>query len=746
MKEESLLAKILRYSIYAVAFMPLIIFSQYISPFHFGKVVVFRSIVEFMAVIYLLLIWRERKYIPKYNHILGSIILFTLVFSISTLLGVQKYFSFWGTLERMGGLWTFFHFVAFFIMITSVLRSRQHWHTFLNLTIFASVLSSFYGFGQKTSIQFFIGSGNRERIFGTIGNAALFAGYEIVNLFLALTLFFRPENSPGKRWFYALAFFIDTIAVLMTVVRGSILGLGVGFIVFAVLYYLQFHSKLAKRFILTLAVMAGIFILVLITPIRNASFIVHSRFLARLTDTSFDSFTAKTRFWAWAAGLKGWRENPKTILIGWGPESFNIPFSKYFNPKFFTGLGSETFFDRAHNMFVEILVTMGLFGLLAYIYIFIAAFSSLNLLSKNNPSQRIYAIGLISLLIAYIIHNSFIFDTSANLLVFFTVLGFIYSLGRPNELGTKQIVQIVKTSWLQIPVGIVLAVLAIILVYRTNVLPSKANYATTRGIIRGWANDFPGAVAKFKESVSYDVPGKYEFRNRFAQYLLEYASGKPLTPELTDALQFAIGEVKKNTENNSLDYLPLLYLSRLNITLGKDNPKSPYNDIALDYSLKALKISPTFVRTYYEVGQAYLNKNDYADAIAYFRKAAELNPNVGISYWYWGITEYESGNKQTGLELINMALDKGASLAESDYIRLVNIYAPLNNIPKLVQLYENLVTIAPQKAQYRASLAVAYAKAGRIDDAIESARMAVKLDPSFLKDAQAFARSLGREL
>ena len=41
--EESNLVKFLRFGIYLTAFVPLIIFKDFISPFHFGKVVVFRE-------------------------------------------------------------------------------------------------------------------------------------------------------------------------------------------------------------------------------------------------------------------------------------------------------------------------------------------------------------------------------------------------------------------------------------------------------------------------------------------------------------------------------------------------------------------------------------------------------------------------------------------------------------------------------------------------------------------------------
>src|SRR5689334_17690251 len=111
---ETLLTKILRWMTYAAAFMPLIIFSQYISPFHFGKVIVFRSWVEIMLVLYALLVWNNRSYLPKRNAIFWSFLAFTGAFTLVTLTSAQFYQSFWGTLERMGGLWSFWHYFIFF--------------------------------------------------------------------------------------------------------------------------------------------------------------------------------------------------------------------------------------------------------------------------------------------------------------------------------------------------------------------------------------------------------------------------------------------------------------------------------------------------------------------------------------------------------------------------------------------------------------------------------------------------------
>jgi len=741
--QESILAKILRYFVYAVAFVPLIIFNDYISPFHFGKVVIFRSLVEIMAIIYLLLVWKDKTYIPKMNSVSWSFLAFAVAFSITTATSVIPYSSFWGSLERMGGVFTFWHYFVFFIILISVFRTEKDWLGLFNLTLAIGILSAFYGFGQRTNIGWIVGSGDRPRIFGTIGNPALFAGYQIVNLFIALTLLFRPLNSRNYQIFYASAILINTIAVLMTAVRGSILGTGVGFLVFALLYSASYKSKKAKKYLLGLISLMVIFIAFAML-FKNSSVVQNSGYLKRVTDFSLTSYTVQTRFWAWQAGLRGWKEGPKTILLGWGPENFNIPFSKYFNPKFYNGPGSETLFDRAHNMFVEVLVTMGLIGLLAYLSIFAV---SLRVLWRKIHSKDtiLYGAGFIALLFAYAIHNSFIFDTSANFIVFFTVLGFIYFLAQPKQEEVKRPIRsprVNETLW--IFSALILMIVVMIAIYYFNIRPAMANYAATRGIVAGWNGDLLGAINKFKEAIAYNVPGKYEYRHRYAQYILEQMQSKKITPEAAEVIKDVIANVQKNIDENPMDYLPYLYSSRLYITLGKDNPNSEYNDKSLEMSLKALGLSKTFVRTYYEVAQAYLNKKDFEHAAEYFKIAAELNPKVGLSYWYWGIVEIEMGNIDKGLAIIEDIIVSGKyNPSENDLRKISNAYSRQNNIPKLIGTYEALIRLNPNEPQYHAPLAAAYVRIGRIQDAVNEAKTAAKLDIKYEAEARKFVQDIG---
>lgn len=742
--KESDLAKFIRFGIYLTALVPLVIFKDFLSPFHFGKVLVFRSLTELLGAAYLILILKDRSYLPRIDKVFWAFLLFVSVFALTTLTSVLKYPSFWGTLERMGGFWTFWHYFLFFIILISVLTKKEHWQRLFDLTIFVGVLSAFYGFGQKTNLDFFIGSGGRARIFGTVGNPALFAGYELFSVFLSLIMYLEPRHSNKLKTLYLGAFIITSIAVLITAVRGSVLGYAVGLIVFAFLWVRHNQLRVGRLMLKTLiglAVFWGIFSVIF----NHSTFVKNSGYLSRMTDLSITSVTVQTRFWAWQAGLQGWRENPKTILLGWGPENFNIPFSRHFNPKFFVGSGSETLFDRAHNMFVEILVTMGIIGFLAYLNIFVALFSSLARWLKD-PERAIYGIGLISTIVAYMIHNSFIFDTAPNFIVFFTIVGFISQLNANSKKETPVPRLAVTSRSLTNFMAVILFFLVSVLIYKTNILPAKANYATTRAIVRGWASDFNGALAKFKEALAYDVPGKYEYRHRFAQYLVGGGGPSLKEPAVRAAYEYALVEVDKNIKENSIDNLPYLYASRLNILLGKDDPLSSYNDRALDYSMKALELSPTFIRTYYEIAQAYLNKKDYPKAIEFFQKAVDLNPTTGLSHWYLGAAKIESGDLG-GLADLEKSLSGEAAYGpnEEDYLKLINFYLKTKDFTRIASTYEKIIALNPNNPQYYASLATAYVNLGRIDEAVAMAHKAAQIDPSFEPDARAFINSLGRK-
>ena len=124
MPKETALSKTIRWGIYLVALVPLIIFSDYLSPFHFGKVIIMRAWIEILAVLYVVLVMRDRCWLPRATPLFWAVTGFTAVFGVTSFTGVNVYQSVMGTLERMGGWFTFIHYWLLFVMIIILFRTR----------------------------------------------------------------------------------------------------------------------------------------------------------------------------------------------------------------------------------------------------------------------------------------------------------------------------------------------------------------------------------------------------------------------------------------------------------------------------------------------------------------------------------------------------------------------------------------------------------------------------------------------
>jgi len=338
-----------------------------LSIFHFPKVIVFRSIVEIMLIFYVLLIIGNKKYRPDWkNPLLIAVTIFTALYILTSITGVNLYRSFWGTLERMGGVFSFVHYWIFFVILTSVFNNNNandanrnandanrnanyaNWLKLLKLCVVAGFLSIL-----------------------TAGNAALFAGYLIFILFLALYLLINNAKNANKdanytNLFYIVVLVLGVPTLFLTAVRGSILSFIGALLLLA--FFSLFVSKKRKIKFTALALLVLILALISVFWLcRNQSWVQENPYLRRITDISLETTTVQTRLWGWQAALKGWQER---FILGWGPENFNLLFAKHFNPKYYQGFGSEFVWDRAHNVILNTGATMGIIGLLSYLGIF----------------------------------------------------------------------------------------------------------------------------------------------------------------------------------------------------------------------------------------------------------------------------------------------------------------------------------------------------------------------------------------
>lgn len=693
-----------------------------------------------MVIFYVPLMIADKRYRPKWNSILISISIFTGLYVFTGIIGVNSFNSFWGSLERMGGTFSFIHFWAYFVILISIIKTEIDWNKILKISTFVGFLSILFAYGQLLiKGKFFVGWQHGSRLIGTIGNPALFAGYLLFVIYLAMFLLLKNQLPKWQKWFFAIVIIVGTLALMMTAVRGAVVAFWGSLFLLAIFLLFKSENKKIKKY-LSIVITIFIIVVAIIGFSKNQAWVKNNSMLNRISDISFKTDTIQTRLWSWGSALKGIKERP---IFGWGPENFMFLHMKYFNSKHFVGLGSETIWDRAHNMPLEALSTMGIFGLISYLAVFFVIFRFLYRKFKNGEiNNNVFGV-LSAIVIAYFVQNLFIFDTAANYLMFFLVLGYINFIhSGNNESSSEKIIaknpSIVLTAFLLF--------LSLFLIFSVNIRAVKANYACTRGIVAS-SEGAQKAFNYYKKAIDYNFPeGAYEIRHKLANFAIELTNAQMANNKGIDKnlLHYTISEVQKNIEKYPMDTTPYLYIGRMYILLIDDEPETAGN-LAEEFIKKAISLNDKNPRNWYELGQAQMSQKKYQASFDSFKKALDLNPDVPLSSWFVGIGAYYLQNYEESVHYIEQAIAKGYSEYKTniiDIMRMVSVYEKLKNYPKIRELYELAVTVKSNNAQLYASLAVAYAVTGDYVKARQAALKSAEIDPDFEADAEKFINSL----
>src|SRR3989344_4225274 len=330
------LNKILRWvalgGIFLVPFVPLVVANNLFFPFITGKAFVFRILVIIAAGAWLILALRDPDYRPKNSWILKALIVFVAVI----------------------GLAGIFHLFLYFLTASAMLNDWKHWKRFFQTSIVVSVIMAGYGIFQLAGVLVINQGGTR--LDGTFGNATYLAGYMLFHIFLTFFLLLRERFSKTLQWTYGVIIALQLFILYHTATRGAVLGLVGGILIAAILIALFDKERLFLKKSARFTLVAILILIVGFIAIRNVAFIQKSAALSRLASISLNEATP--RFMVWQMGWQGFKERP---ILGWGQESFNFVFNKYYNPKMFT---QEQWFDRAHDIIFDWLIAGGLLGLL----------------------------------------------------------------------------------------------------------------------------------------------------------------------------------------------------------------------------------------------------------------------------------------------------------------------------------------------------------------------------------------------
>ena len=621
-------------SIFLILFTPLLIVNHSLFPFIFPRTILFRVLVEISLVAYAFLAVRDPSYRLRRSPMLLIFGAFLIVMIIASAVGVNPHHSWWSSFERSEGILTWIHLFGFAVLLLGVFRKQAEWHTLLKLSILAGFLQSLYALGELFHLHFALDIGG-ERISGSIGNASFLATYLIFMIFIAAYLMVYETKKSMQAW-YALTISINLVLLWGTETRGAVLALIIGGMITVSILAIRQRKKMAiGTIVAVLVLLIGSYCTLVAN--RQASWVTNNAMLSRIaTITTFD-ITTQNRIIVWAAGARAIAERP---LLGWGWENFAVAFNAHFDPAITRDIGSNPWYDRAHNMIVEVGVATGMAGLILYLALFVWAVVSLVPRRKREEETTGTTI-LLGLLIAYAIQNLFVFDTINSLIVIVLLLAFIQFRVMPVAPAAPRI----KKKPLDLRVlAAVLIPLMLVVMYWINVRPAIASFYILKAVSSD-KEHIPAVQEDFATVFQFSHPADYEARYALEQYTRNrlVAEGSNPSPELRTLTTFTIKAMQDCIAASPTTVQSYILLSEL--YLAANSIDSTYMTAAVTTAQEALQQAPQRYQVYTLLGRLAIQQGNASQAIDYFSQAIALNPAFAESHWNLAVAYILSGNE-----------------------------------------------------------------------------------------------------
>lgn len=650
-------------------FVPLVLFpSSFIFPFIVPKIIIFRSITLLMLGAYIALLasnWQYYK--PKLTPINITVLLFFLSFSISTFVGVDPYKSFWDNHERMLGLFTIFHYTAYYFIITSTTKNWTDWKFFLRMFLGAGTILMFIGFLQTYGNTNLLLNGGTERVSATLGNSIYFSAYGMFLFFIGYLLTIKEKTSKFWKYFAIIGMSFGFGGIFWGGTRSALLGVVVGLFVLLCIYlvFLKGYGKIRLRLlgliILGVLIFAGLFLF------RQTIFVQNIPAVGRLVNTNVTGGSAETRIMAWEIAYKGWKEKP---VFGWGPNNYFYTFNKYYNPKFLEHGFGETWFDNAHNILMNTLAVQGTFGILTYLSLFIVSIIVLLRSYKDGTIDIHFLVVGVAFLVGHLVNNVFVFENPTSYLYFFFFLALLNSnCSKQEEFKNQKLNS-------EVSVGLLVLVFSFmcIVIYSTDINPARANQATLTAIKAINSGDSP--ALQYEKATKIPSPHIDDIRNDFSRSVIEkldeYIKANR-QDEVNELYKLVYQELAKNLELHPLDIR--IHLQLANLTRMFMNMENKEAFINTEMILEdALSKSPARQQVQYMLADIKVVLGKEAEAEKILVDSFKISPKVEFGLFRLVALEQQMGKLDKGLEYLNYAFDNGIVLSEGGENYLKGIY------------------------------------------------------------------------
>jgi len=739
--------RILQIGIIASLATILLLFTGLLFPYITSKQLPFNILMEILLPIWLVFIWRYKRYRPRKNLISFGLLAYFFVILISCFFGVDFNLSFWGDAERMLGFFHLLHFLIFYLILITVFKKRREWNILLAVSIIVATTISLIGLFGKNP-------------YSLIGNTAYVSAYLIFNLYFSTLLFFREKSYLRYLYFIPIVLMLFEFKNMHT--SGAIIGLGISILLGLFLYGLLHINRRIKKVSLWIFSLAIIAIIILFAQSNSTWF--KNSFLKNLTA---QKFTFQTRLISWRGAINDFKYHP---MLGTGFGNYAIIFDRQFDPQFFDYARTDTYFDRAHNNLIDVLSTTGLLGLLSYLSIFIAVIYYLwqilkrnNFFIDNNEKGRnnLEILILFLLLIAYFIQNLAVFDSFVTYTGLMITLSYIYFLINNRESGEdmielaennetseneEKIVELNNKKYVtEISILIILLLIAFLSINYFTLRPWKVFTNSIKAYGQILSGDTIDGIIAYQKSL-IGTPLDRDARSTLINLLMtspEYFSSLK-TLEKAEALSYVIALTEKNLAYNPQDSLTQLQLAQVldnaaRLSYRNQEKFQEYSEGSLIAIDKAIEASPKRIPLYITKAQILLTQSQAEKGIESLKYAISLNKKYPDAYCrlaqFYLILERED---EIGESLNQCLALNGIDQINSSPILMAaaNLYIIEQDYTRALIVVEHLAELYSDNAEIWFNLAKLYLVVGDENGAQVAIDKAIKLDPSLYDEFQ----------
>jgi tetratricopeptide (TPR) repeat protein/O-antigen ligase len=546
---------------------------------------------------------------------------------------------------------------------------------------------------------------------------------------------------------------VQVLVIILTQSRGPELGLLLGLVVFGFAYLLRRRMFKAFAGVLALTVLFGAFLVVFNLPDSPIASWRDIKYIGRLGLISqIDEGTGKVRTLIWGGAWNLITSDPVRMIVGWGPESMYVAYNKFYPPDLAHWELRNATPDRSHDVFFDQAVTMGLLGLVAYLFL-VGAFVwyAVRALRKApGLHDQLLLIGLLATGVAHVGELVTGIQIAATYTYFYMAIAMIIVLGYVLNDYLRQDTPVPAGAGATDGAALDGApALAPVAAAAGNGHEEAVAAVPARGVaVAGAAKpNGRGAVPAGKKGYAAVAPATGSAAARRAAGGTQPGAGGRIAPAGRGA-----GGARPN----------LRAMSRVgSYALGQPGLLVAYGALAAVALLVVIGLNVNLVKAdmFYKQGLAYDNAQRWPNAIGPYEKAIQIAPNEDFYYLFLG-RAYMEWSKRTDQFQGSPPPEQLLTRAQSALLTAESLN-PLNtdhyaNLGRLymywgdtlaqdstqagqaaqkyaqgIAEYEKAHTLSPGNAEIWNELALAYAKGGRTDDALKAIRGSQQMDDRY---------------